>query len=184
MPTSFVRTSARVSIRALHAADEQAFIALARKSRALHARWVSAPSTSAQFAAYLRQASGRIASYRGYVVVRNADLALAGVFNLSEIVHGVFRSAYLGYYGFAGAARSGCMSEGLRLVLDTSFRDLGLHRVEANVQPGNVRSLEFLARSGFTREGYSRRYLKIGGRWRDHVRHAMLAEDWRALRKR
>ena len=106
------------------------------------------------------------------------------MFNLSEIVHGVFCSAYLGYYAFAGAAGKGAMGEGLRLVLDTAFRDLKLHRVEANVQPGNTRSIDFLARNGFTREGYSRRYLKIGGRWRDHARFAMLAEDWRELRRR
>jgi ribosomal-protein-alanine N-acetyltransferase len=105
------------------------------------------------------------------------------VCNLSEIVHGVFKSAYLGYYAFAGAAGRGLMSAGLALVLDAAFGELGLHRVEANVQPENARSLAFLARNGFTREGYSRRYLKIGGRWRDHVRFAMLAEDWRARRR-
>jgi cation transport ATPase len=38
--------------------------------------------------------------------------------------------------------------------------------------------------AGFVREGYSRRYLRIAGRWRDHVRYAILAEDWRAQRKR
>ncbi len=184
MPLSFIRKSANVSIRAPSATDATAFVARARASRALHERWVSAPSTPAKFAAYLRQATGRVASYRGYVAVRNADLELAGVFNLSEIVHGVFCSAYLGYYGFEGSVRKGYMSEGLGLVLDTAFRDLGLHRVEANVQPGNVRSLHLLTRIGFTREGYSRRYLKIGGRWRDHVRFAILAEDWRALRRR
>ncbi|MEO6929627.1 MAG: GNAT family protein [Casimicrobiaceae bacterium] len=184
MPMSLVRKTVNVSIRAPRAADESSLIGLARRSRALHGHWVAAPSTVAQFAAWLRQASGRGASYRGYVVVRNADLALAGVFNLSGIVHGLFCSAYLGYYGFADSARQGYMSEGLRLVLDTAFRDIGLHRVEANVQPGNARSLEFLAKSGFTREGYSRRYLKISGRWCDHVRFAMLAEDWRQLRRR
>jgi ribosomal-protein-alanine N-acetyltransferase len=99
-------------------------------------------------------------------------------------VHGIFKSAYLGYYAFAGSVSGGHMSAALALVLDTAFRDLKLHRVEANVQPGNVRSLEFLSRNGFTREGYSRRYLKIGGRWRDHVRFAVLAEDWRARRRR
>ena len=184
MPTSSARKSARVSIRAPRAADARAFVASARASRALHERWVRAPTTPAQFAAYLRQARARAATYRGYLVVHDDDHALAGVFNLSEIVHGVFCSAYLGYYAFTHAAGRGWMSEGLHLVLDTAFRDLKLHRVEANVQPDNVRSIEFLARNGFTREGYSRRYLKIGGRWRDHVRFAMLAEDWRERRRR
>ena len=44
-------------------------------------------------------------------------------------------------------------------------------------------SHRLLVRAGFVREGFSRRYLRIGGRWRDHVRYAMLAEDWRARRK-
>ena len=60
----------------------------------------------------------------------------------------------------------------------------GLHRVEANVQPVNAPSLALVARLGLVREGYSRRYVKVGGRWRDHVRFAMLAEDWPAARRR
>ena len=76
------------------------------------------------------------------------------------------------------------MSEGLALMLVVAFRKLKLHRVEANVQPVNARSIALLRGAGFTREGYSRRYVKIAGRWRDHERWAMLAEDWRARRSR
>jgi ribosomal-protein-alanine N-acetyltransferase len=184
MPAASPRIAPAVSIRAPRPGDERAFIAQARASRALHERWVRAPSTPAAYRAYLRQADGRVATFRGYVAVRDADGVLAGVFNLSEIVHGIFKSAYLGYYAFAGSVSGGHMSAALGLVLDTAFRDLKLHRVEANVQPGNVRSLEFLLRNGFTREGYSRRYLKIGGRWRDHVRFAILVEDWCGRRRR
>jgi [ribosomal protein S5]-alanine N-acetyltransferase len=74
------------------------------------------------------------------------------------------------------------MTEGFALALDFAFRRLKLHRVEANVQPANRRSLALVERVGFEREGYSRRYVKIAGRWRDHVRLAMLAEDWTARR--
>ena len=52
------------------------------------------------------------------------------------------------------------------------------------MQPANRRSVALVTRTGFAREGHSRRYLKIGGRWRDHVRFAMLAEDWRALKRK
>ena len=45
-----------------------------------------------------------------------------------------------------------------------------------------VQAVALAVRLGFTREGYSRRYVKINGRWRDHVRFAMLAEEWRKLR--
>jgi ribosomal-protein-alanine N-acetyltransferase len=58
------------------------------------------------------------------------------------------------------------------------FGDLGLHRVEANIQPGNTRSIGLVQRLGFEKEGFSRRYLKVGGEWRDHERWALLAEDF------
>lgn len=184
MPTLPSRKSRNVFIRAPLAGDAREFLDLARRSVALHRHWVMAPATPARFAAYLRQASGEVESFRGFLVVRRADLELAGVFNLSEIVRGALRSAYLGYYAFSPSTGHGYMSEGLQLVLASAFRDLNLHRVEANVQPRNARSLKLLERGGFVREGYSRRYLKIGGRWRDHVRMAILAEDWRAARRR
>ena len=71
----------------------------------------------------------------------------------------------------------------MALALDIAFVRLKLHRVEVNIQPTNTRSLGLAERVGFTREGFSRRYVKIAGRWRDHVRLAMLAEDWRKLRQ-
>ena len=70
------------------------------------------------------------------------------------------------------------MAEGLRAVLDAVFGKLRLHRVEANIQPGNARSIALVRRLGFEKEGYSRRYLLIDGDWRDHERWTLLAEDW------
>jgi Acetyltransferase (GNAT) domain len=65
------------------------------------------------------------------------------------------------------------------IVVRHAFGALGLHRLEANIQPANRRSIRLVRRAGFRREGFSRRYLKIFGRWRDHERWAITAEDRR-----
>jgi len=111
------------------------------------------------------------------------DGAIVGSVELSRIARGNFQSAYLGHQIRAEHAGQGYMTEALQLVLRHAFRTLGFHRVEANVQPGNDASLALVRRAGFTREGFSRRYLKIRGRWRDHERWALLKEDWRPARR-
>jgi ribosomal-protein-alanine N-acetyltransferase len=74
------------------------------------------------------------------------------------------------------------MREGLDLALREAFSRLRLHRVEANIQPGNAASIALVSRLGFEREGFSPRYLKVRGRWRDHERWAIRAELWRQRR--
>ena len=152
-----------------------AFLAAVARSRRLHARWVFPPATAAAYRAYLRRA--RRPTHVGFLVCRARTRELVGVINVSEIVRGVFRSAYLGYYAFVPHARQGLMTEALALTVQRAFRHLGLHRLEANIQPGNVASCRLVRRLGFRREGYSPRYLKIGGRWRDHERWAILADE-------
>jgi ribosomal-protein-alanine N-acetyltransferase len=110
---------------------------------------------------------------------RSADGARLGHVEISQIARGNFQSAYLGYAIGAEHRGQGYMTEALQLALRYAFRSLRLHRVEANVEPGNEASLALVRGAGFTREGFSRRYLKIRGRWRDHERWALLAEDWR-----
>lgn len=174
----------RVHLRAPKRRDEQAFIAQTRRSRSLHRGFVQPPDSPAAFVAYVKRyrTTGDEARNVGFLVVRNDDAALAGVINFSEIVRGVFQSAYVGYYAFAPLAAKGYMAEGFAIGLDFAFRELRLHRVEANVQPANDRSIALVERLGFIREGYSRRYVKIGGRWRDHLRYAILAEEWERSR--
>jgi ribosomal-protein-alanine N-acetyltransferase len=170
--------------------DASEFLTAVESSKRLHRLWVEPPSTPSRFASYVRRFSGprsrdsRHATHVGVVVCRREDNAPVGVFNFSEIVRGAFQSAYLGYYGFAEHAGQGYMSEGLALVLRIGFGTLRLHRIEVNVQPANTRSISLVRRGGFTREGYSRHYVKIAGRWRDHERWALLAEDWRIARGR
>ena len=91
------------------------------------------------------------------------------------VVRGVFRSGYLGYYAVAGFERQGSMRAGLVQVVRHAFKSLELHRLEANIQPDNLASLALVQSCGFSKEGYSPKYLKVGGRWRDHERWAILA---------
>jgi len=157
------------------------FLAAVKRSKALHAGWVTPPRTREAFHSYLRRI--RAANRLGYWVVTGAH-ELAGVINVSEIVRGSLCSGYLGYYAFAPHAGAGHMTRGLAAVLREVFTRHGLHRVEANIQPGNEASRALVQRLGFRLEGFSPRYLKLGGRWRDHERWALLIEDWKAGRGR
>ncbi|HET7363024.1 MAG TPA: GNAT family protein [Burkholderiales bacterium] len=156
----------------LRAAAE--FLAAVHRSRKLHAPWVKAPSTEAAYRDFVRRV--RMPTHIGYLIRLRSSGELVGVAGISEIVRGSLCSAYLGYYAFAPHERQGLMTEGLSLVIKQAFGPLRLHRLEANVQPGNRTSLGLIRRLGFRREGLSPRYLKIRGRWRDHERWALLAD--------
>jgi ribosomal-protein-alanine N-acetyltransferase len=172
----------RVKLRRPSADDADEFVDRARASRALHERWVSAPDSAEAYAALMLRASNPTSET--LLVHRLVDGAIVGVYNLSDIVYGALRGAHLGYYAFEPFSRQGYMGEGLRLVLRHAFSGLGLHRVEANIQPGNEASIELVRGAGFRLEGFSPRYLKIAGRWRDHERWAITVDDMREGRRR
>ena len=111
------------------------------------------------------------------LLCRRGDGAILGFFNLSQIFRGPFMNAYLGYAVGQPYAGQGYMGEGIELVLGYAFETLGLHRLEANIQPANATSIALAKRAGFRLEGFSPRYLKIDGQWRDHERWAIVAED-------
>ena len=169
--------AARVGLRPPRPTDRAAWCALVRASRSFFAGRVSTTGTPEAFRAYVERS--RRANSACRLIHRRADGVLLGAINLTEIVRGIFQSGYLGYYLGASHAGQGYMTEALQLMLRTAFRELRLHRVEANIQPGNRASIALVARAGFRREGLSPRYLKIARRWRDHERWALLAEDWR-----
>jgi ribosomal-protein-alanine N-acetyltransferase len=174
-----VRTGrdARVFLRAPARSDREEFISLMRASRAFHRPWATAPADDDRFATYL--ADSLRPDFEAMLVCRSSDLAILGFFNLSQISRGSLQSAYLGYAVGKRFAGHGYMRDGIQLVLRHAFITLRLHRVEANIQPGNRASIALAEGAGFRREGFSPRYLKIGGRWRDHERWAILADEWR-----
>ncbi len=168
----------RVYLRAPTRGDQAEFVSLMQASRSFHRPWASAPTDPERFAAYL--ADARRTDFEAMLVCRFEDRAIVGFFNLSQIARGSLESAYLGYAVGRPFAGQGYMRSGIELVLRRAFLTLRLHRIEANIQPGNRASIALARGAGFQREGFSPRYLKIGGRWRDHERWAILAEDWQA----
>jgi len=154
-----------------------AFLEAVRRSRSLHRGLVTPPSTPEAFRGYVDALGSP--SREGFLVVSAATGELAGVVNVSEIVRGPLQSAYLGYYALEPHAGRGLMRQGLAGVVGLCLGKLKLHRLEANIQPQNLRSIALVRSLGFRREGFSPRYLKICGRWRDHERWALLADEWR-----
>lgn len=184
--TSAARLNAKESIisgknvflRFPTARDCSEITALNRASVRLHRNLVSPPTQRREFETFLHRCKQPDSVC--FVVCQIEDSTIIGSAVLSKIVRGPLQSAYLGYYIGAPYAHRGYMTESIQLILRYAFRDLRLHRVEANIQPENVASLALVRRAGFTREGYSRRYLKVSGRWRDHERWAILVEDWKS----
>jgi len=156
------------------------FLAAVARSRKLHRHWASPPRTAIAFRENLKRL--RNAKYIGHWICTE-DGELAGVININEIVWGVFCSGYLGYYAFVPHNGRGYMTRGLSAVLADAFLQHGLHRIEANIQPDNEASRRLVQRFGFRLEGFSPRYLKLAGRWRDHERWAITVEDWRRDRR-
>lgn len=159
-------------------ADAGEFIAATRASRDLHQPWLFPPDTAERFAAYLSRAARE--DQAAYLIRHTGCGRLAGYVNINGIVRGALQSGFAGYGAFAGHEGRGLMTQGLAAVLDEAFGPLGLHRVEANIQPANQPSIRLVRRLGFTREGFSPRYLLVDGVWRDHERWAIRAETWLA----
>ncbi|TDB71636.1 MULTISPECIES: GNAT family N-acetyltransferase [unclassified Micromonospora] len=169
----YLRTSGDVGIRRPRPADAAAFVAAARRSRELHHPWLAAPDTPEKFTAYLAKARRR--DQQSFLFCDRPSGQIAGYVNISGIIMGPLRGGFMGYAAFLPYAGTGHASTGIGLVLAYAFDTLGLHRVEANIQPGNEPSRRVARRLGFRQEGYSPDYLFIDGAWRDHERWALTA---------
>ncbi len=165
-------TESRVKLRLVTKKDREEFVATMRLSAGLHEPWIIAPTNRDMFNRYLKRMERD--DHVGFLVVDRVSDAIAGCINVNNIIRGSFLSASLGYYAAAPFAGRGYMREGLALVTHFAFTKLGLHRLEANIQPANRRSIELVRSCGFEKEGVSPHYLFIDGAWRDHERWARL----------
>ncbi|MFF8837122.1 GNAT family N-acetyltransferase [Streptomyces sp. NPDC015130] len=174
----FLAAGPRVGLRPFSPDDAEEFTARARESRELHRPWLFPPCTTEAYATYagvLIEDPARA----GFLVCEHGEGGdggrIAGFVNINNIVRGAFRSGALGYGAFAHAAGRGLLTEALGLLLAHAFGPLELHRLEANIQPGNTASRALVRRAGFRLEGFSPAMLFIDGAWRDHERWAVTA---------
>jgi len=159
--------------------DEAAFLDAMHRSLSLHSPWITSPQTPKEFSEYFKRYQQ--SCQKSFLAFYGDNIV--GVFDIIEIVRGPFQNAYLGFYVVADYAGQGHMSTGLKIVLKKAFEEMALHRLEANIQPDNVKSIRLVRNNGFRKEGFSPRYLKVNHEWRDHERWAITVEDFNAIHK-
>lgn len=167
----------KVFLRYSETSDFEEFTELNKSSRAVYKGLVSPPLDRKTFDAFLTRNESE--ANESFFFCLNSNEAIAGAINLSQIFRYGFQNAYLGYYVGSRFAGLGLTTEAIGLMLVHAFKNLKLHRIEANVQPENLASVAVLKKNGFTKEGFSPKYLKISGRWRDHERWAITRENWK-----
>ncbi|WP_019959791.1 GNAT family N-acetyltransferase [Woodsholea maritima] len=112
-----------------------------------------------------------------FFIFRETDGVLLGACNLNNVRRGVLQSADIGYWIGSPYVRKGYARAAVCRALVFAFGPMGLNRVEAATRPENEASRSLLLSIGFSPEGFSRKYLKIHGAWRDHMRFAIVKGD-------
>ncbi len=181
VPSTLV--GARVLLRAPQISDYGPWAECRAESRAHLTPWEPVwprdDLTRTAFKRRVRHYQREARNDQGYafLVFDASSDALAGGIALTNVQRGVTQSAAVGYWLGRSSVGRGYMTDALGAIIRFSFENLKLHRLEAATQPTNLPSIRVLERTGFTREGFARGYLKINGAWRDHVLYGRVADD-------
>ncbi len=175
----------RVRLRTLGEDDYGGWIAVRRRCRDWLVPWeprpagaAAAPEDRASFVARCgaRERERHLGAGFGFGIF--VDGWLAGEITLSSIQRGPFQNGFVGYWVDRDRAGTGLAPESVVVVLQFAFDELRLHRVEIAIVPRNRSSRRVVEKLGIRDEGIALRFLEIDGRWEDHVRYAITAEEW------
>ena len=164
--------SARTLVRPLTFDDASAFVTLAKQSLSFHRKWIKLPADLDAFKRYLSTFDGQSAFC---FVVCDGDLIVGSV-SLTDIEHEPYQRARVGYSIFEQYAKMGYMTFGLKHVICFAFEDLGLHRLEADIQSDNEPSKRLIEKLDFKCEGLSRKFIRINNKWIDHERWVLMLD--------
>ena len=161
-----------IAIRLLNFADEAEFLANSIETKKLHKTWVIVPTTKKQFRDYVEEMNTDVS--KAFAIIDVNTSSIVGVVELRDIFMFDFKNSYITYYAFHRQLRKGFMKLGVQQVISIAFKKLKLHRLEANIQPENKASVSLAKACGFKKEGFSPKFIKKGGQWKDHERWALL----------
>jgi len=166
------KSESSVALRPLQFSDETEFLRNSIASKKLHRNWVVVPRTQSQFWEYFKEMNSD--ANKAFVVIDKDTLAIVGVIEFRDIFMFDFKNSYITYYAFNQYLRKGFMKSGVLKAVNFAFKKLRLHRLEANIQPENKASIALAKTCGFKKEGFSPKFIKKGGKWKDHERWALL----------
>jgi [ribosomal protein S5]-alanine N-acetyltransferase len=180
MGTGPILRSAKVLLRPPMMDDFKPWVDLRKSSRSFLEPWEPAwpedeyTRTAFRYRLYTYNKLSQEDRGQALFIFSTTDNTLIGAININNVRRGVAQMATLGYWVGLPFARQGYMADALQLVMPYAFSELGLHRLEAACLPRNLPSIALLKKSGFEEEGYAKDYLKIAGRWEDHILFARL----------
>lgn len=175
----------RILLRPLRNEDYAAWREVRTRCRDWLVRWeprpAGAPYPSEDRASFIARCAlrGREAQLgTGYGFGIFVDDRFAGEVNLSSIQRGAFQSGYVGYWIDEALAGNGYVPEACVVLFRFAFERLRLHRLQVAIVPRNAPSRRVARKLGLRGEGIALRYLEVDGRFEDHVRYALTAEEW------
>lgn len=149
-------------------------------------RWTEIDLARSVFMARVKRARQEAeagSDYSFLIFTKTANETLVGGITLSNIRRRAAQFVNLGYWMGQQFAGQGMMSEAVGLTLPFVFDSLDLHRIHAAFLPGNLPSRRVLEKNGFAEEGFAAAYLKIDGRWEDHVLFGLTRERYEMRRR-
>lgn len=111
---------------------------------------------------------------RLWISKKNEQHRVIGSISFSSIEKGPFLSCYLGYKLDKDEINQGFMTEAVKRATGIIFKEHKLHRIEANIMPENKASIKVVEKLDFHYEGTALKYLKINGKWEDHIHMVLL----------
>lgn len=112
-----------------------------------------------------------------YIFKKEDEKRIIGSVRLNNIIYGIFLSCFLGYRLDYKEINNGYMTEAVKKLIEVAFKEYNLHRIEGNIIPTNKSSIRVVEKLGFVCEGLSTKYLKINGKWEDHMHYVILNEE-------